>query len=182
MNRISDDERRTEAAAVAASDGHAVPEGVDPAEARAFAETFARIGLEASAAPPDRLRERLLAAILRPPASGEIRPGVTLLRSGDTAWRNFPFPGVRYRALRRSASGELRTLLIEMDPGSRFPDHPHDLVEEILVLRGVLETSGVVLRAGDYCRSLPGTADHDVFSTEGALYLVSLTAPETQTV
>jgi hypothetical protein len=35
--------------------------------------------------------------------------------------------------------------------------------------------NGKLLRAGDYCRSEPGTSDQDIYSAEGALYLAFLT-------
>ena len=179
MTRARDQQRGLEEAAVGAVDGLG-PDVGSSGERGVFGEAFARIGLAAAAPVPPSLRERVLSSLdasARRDAGGsdEIRPGVTLLRADGSKWRDFPFPGVRYRPLRRGDDGELRTLLIDMDPGSRYPDHPHDRVEEILVLRGTLESSGQTLREGDYCRSLPGTSDHDVFSPEGALFLVTLT-------
>jgi anti-sigma factor ChrR (cupin superfamily) len=61
-----------------------------------------------------------------------------------------------------------------MEPGSQYPDHSHSFVEEIFVLEGSLSVGGQVLRAGDYCRSEPGTADQGLFTTEGVVFLVAL--------
>ena len=54
-------------------------------------------------------------------------------------------------------------------------------MEELYVLEGSAVVNGKLLRAGDYCRSEPGTSDQDVYSAEGTLYLAFLTdesAPE----
>ncbi len=65
-----------------------------------------------------------------------------------------------------------------MEPGAKFPDHRHDFLEEIFVLEGSAWLSGQLLRAGDYCRSEPGTEDYAISTVEGATFVVFLNEEE----
>ena len=135
-----------------------------------------RLGLAAAATPPDGLRARVLAAVATAPrVSASPRAGVTLVRTDAADWKNGPAPGVRYKEIHRDADRRSRSILYRMEPGSTFPDHRHDFLEEILVLEGSAWLSGQLLRAGDYCRSEPGTEDYAISTVEGTTFVVFLT-------
>ena len=135
--------------------------------------------------PPAHLKERVLRSLpsgnngLEPLSAGpvEIRPGISLVRSNLLPWGDHPSPGVRIKEVLSDPSSGSRCLLIELDAGSVYPDHEHDVVEELFVIRGSFSVAGKVLRSGDFCRSEPGTKDWNITSEEGALLLVSLGAP-----
>ena len=134
------------------------------------------LGLAAVAAAPDGLRARVLAGVANAPQiSTSPRAGVTLVRTDVSDWKDGPAPGVRYKEIHRDADRRSRSILYCMEPGSKFPDHRHDFLEEILVLEGSAWLSGQLLRAGDYCRSEPGTEDYAISTVEGATFVVFLT-------
>ena len=169
-----------EAAAVDAVEGRNRPGATDPiyVEARAAFGAAARgLALAAATPAPAHLRARILAN-LPPTGNGDSvrhpRPGVLLVPSTVSEWKPGPAPGVSFKEIHRDEKRRTHSFLLRMDPGSRYPDHSHSFVEEIFVLEGSLSAAGQLLRAGDYCRSEPGTADHDVFSAEGTIFLVSL--------
>jgi hypothetical protein len=58
--------------------------------------------------------------------------------------------------------------MVVAKPGDPF-------LEELFVLEGSAVVNGKLLRAGDYCRSEPGTSDQDIYSAEGAHSLAFLT-------
>lgn len=169
-----------EPAAVDALEGRSLSGASDPTylQARASFDAVAlRLGLAAATPAPSHLRARILGG-LRASGRGEAivhpRPGVTLVHSTVPEWKDGPFPGVRFKEIHKDEKRRSESFLFRMDPGSRYPDHSHSFVEELFVLEGSLSVAGQLLRAGDYCRSEPGTEDHDIFSSEGALFLVSL--------
>jgi anti-sigma factor ChrR (cupin superfamily) len=170
-----------EAAAVDAIEGRGLSESSDPAylEARAsFDVAVLALGLAVATPAPAHLRDRILASVQ---ASGRVeavvhpRPGITLVHSAVKEWREGPLPGVSIKRIHKDEKRRSESFLFRMEPGSQYPDHSHSFVEEIFVIEGSFSVAGQMLRAGDYCRSEPGTADHGIFSAEGALFLVSLT-------
>ena len=96
------------------------------------------------------------------------------MRTPAAEWKT-AFPGVHYKDIHRDAARRSRSILFRMDPGSTYPDHAHTFVEELFVLEGSAVVNGKLLRAGDYCRSEPGTSDQDIYSAEGTVYLAFLT-------
>ena len=144
---------------------------------------IAMIGLAAGPArPPARLRVLVMGSLLEhgdggglPAAAGpvEVRPGISLVRSGLLPWGEHS-AGVRTKDFWPDPTSGARCFLLELLPGSVFPDHEHNALEEVFVLRGSFSVAGEVLRTGDFCRSEPGTRDWDISSEEGALLLVRL--------
>ncbi|MDQ2980363.1 MAG: cupin domain-containing protein [Acidobacteriota bacterium] len=144
---------------------------------------IALVGLAASPVrPPARVKERLLRS-LRGTDDGrsggpiEVRPGICLVRTDFLPWGQHPSPGVRIKEVLSDPASQTRSFLIELGPGSVFPDHEHGGVEELFVFRGSFSVAGQVLRTGDFCRSEPGTRDWDIRSEEGALLLVTVGPP-----
>ena len=137
-----------------------------------------RLGLAAVSPAPPGLKARVLAALDEPRPSTTPRPGVTVVRTDVPEWKDCPFPGVQFKEIHRDAGRRSRSILYRMEPGSKFPDHRHSFLEEIFVLEGSALLSGQLLRAGDYCRSEPGTEDYAISSQEGALFVVFLSEEE----
>jgi len=168
-----------ERAALEALAGRTADPGADPAlrAARAGFEAVAEgLGVAAASAAPASLRERVLSAVREMPerAATTLGPGVLLVRTTASEWKS-AFPGVQYKDIHRDAARRSRSILFRMEPGSRYPDHSHTFVEELYVLEGSAVVNGKLLRAGDYCRSEPGTADRDIYSAEGTIYLAFMT-------
>jgi quercetin dioxygenase-like cupin family protein len=137
---------------------------------------FEALGLAAATPAPESLRERVLSAVAAMPerAASEIRPGVTLVRTSVVDWK-VAFPGVYCKELHRDTARRSRSILFRMEPKSRYPDHLHSFLEELFVLEGSAILTGRLLKAGDYCRSEPGTSDHDISTEEGVVFLAFLT-------
>ncbi len=119
-----------------------------------------------SATPPPAVRERLLARVRATKAW-------KFIAADDSgAWLTMPFPGVRIKELSVDASRDTAMLLIEMAPGSRFPDHEHTADERGYVLTGDLTMAGRALRAGDFYEAAAGTRHERVISESGCTGLL----------
>lgn len=139
-------------------------------------ETAARLAFAAEATMPSPgVKERLLARI-RAQKAAAAAPAGWRFESANAVegWRAAPFPGVRLKTLSIDEARDVVMLLVEMAPGSRFPDHPHERSDEGIVLRGDVMTGGRLMRAGDYYYAAAGTQHTDIVSPSGCLALVSL--------
>jgi anti-sigma factor ChrR (cupin superfamily) len=182
---------RQETAALDALERRPAPaEGPDGVYAPARAAYDAVVGelgfLAAPAAPPPALRDRLLRRIGREvaarardfpvdgrPAGAEaVLPGVFAVRSSSAEWIPTPVAGVAYKVLGRDPAEGRTTRLVRFSPGMRYPKHRHAGVEEIYIIEGELCVNGASLKAGDYCRSEPGTEELGTFTDVGALAMV----------
>lgn len=128
------------------------------------------------AAPSPKVRRQLLARVresVRTPPVGWRFESV----SASEGWRMAGFPGVRVKTLSVDEGRDVVTLLLEMAPGSRIPDHLHDDgADEGFVISGDVVTGGRLMRAGDYYYAGAGTPHTNTVSTGGCTALVSLTA------
>ncbi len=106
------------------------------------------------------------------------------LATDEMPWVPSPQTGVERRMLDRIGQEKARaTSLVRYAPGSVFPAHAHPGGEEILVLSGTFEESGLgtgapaegALRhpAGSYLRNPPGSS-HQPASAQGAVIFVKL--------
>lgn len=116
--------------------------------------------------PPPRLRARLMDRISKDEGTGSGQG--TVVRAQDAPWKPSPFPGVDMRFLH-----ERKTMLVRMAPNARIPAHPHSTAEQCLVLEGSITSEGVTVRAGDFIYMPPGSAHEDLYSDEGALFLIT---------
>jgi len=133
-------------------------------------ETLALVALAAPpAAPPARLRERLLETVRagergEAPAADE---GL-IVRPGDTPWEAQPLPGVEVRRLL-----EQKTMLVRMAPGAQLPAHRHRQAEQCLVLEGSVTADGVTAFAGDFTYMPAGSLHQPLRSETGCLLLIA---------
>lgn len=99
----------------------------------------------------------------------------------DTAavdWQPSPSPTVWRKRLDLAAGpggGEHSrvTSVVRYDPGSAFPEHPHPMGEEILVLDGTFSDESGDFPAGTYLLNPEGFS-HAPFSEQGCVVLVKL--------
>ncbi len=132
-------------------------------------------------APPPQVKANLLARIRAQRGEGpaSTTPAGWHFESADVAegWRATVFPGVRFKTLSVDESRDVAMVLVEMAPGSRFPDHQHDQGgDEGIVISGDVINAGRLMRAGDYYRAEEGTAHTGTMSPTGCVALISLTA------
>ncbi len=98
--------------------------------------------------------------------------GVSGVRSATTRWSPTPLPGIEEKFLAHDDARGVTTRLLRFAPGTRYPKHRHAGTEEIFVLEGSLTINGLLLSAGDYCRSETGTEEEDTFSETGGMAIV----------
>ncbi len=142
----------------------------DEAEASLVQEMFADARAAAGMRSRDRapLREPVLAGSH---ASPPFSPEVIVRRASDGHWWPTGLPGVWGKPLYKSRRADRETLLVRCDPGAMIPRHAHEGIEELIVLEGTLQVGDVLLRAGDYIRSMPGSDHGDAVSPEGCICL-----------
>jgi anti-sigma factor ChrR (cupin superfamily) len=89
-------------------------------------------------------------------------------------WLASPSAGVLRKPLEREAkeSGHV-TSIVQYQPESFFPEHPHPQGEEIFVLEGVFSDELGDYPAGTYIRNPPGSK-HSPFSKQGCVIFVKL--------
>lgn len=91
-------------------------------------------------------------------------------------WRE-TFPGVRFKTLSVDDTRDVVMLLVEIAPGARFPDHPHDIsADEGVVISGDVKMDGRLMLPGDYYHAALGTVHKNVTSPSGCTALLSLRA------
>lgn len=143
-------------------------------DVRSFTDIAGLIAESVSAAPPARLRDRLLSKVSRAPRAPGIlfeHSGVLIARSDELAWQALA-PGIAFKALFVDSDRKYNTSLVRMDAGARYPGHHHAAIEELFLLSGDLHVEGEVMHAGDYCRGASGSVHAETFSDNGCLFLL----------
>lgn len=87
-------------------------------------------------------------------------------------WVDIPVPGARIKILSDNEDDGHTIFLLELDPGTTFPAHPHQGAESAYVLSGDLEIEGRFLRAGDFSRAAPGSHHRNLYSRDGCRALL----------
>jgi quercetin dioxygenase-like cupin family protein len=85
-------------------------------------------------------------------------------------------PGISVKLLATDPERSRVSLLVQLAPGTDYPPHRHDGVEELHMLEGELIVGDRTLYAGDYLRSEPGSVDRRVRSETGCTGIL-LTSP-----
>ncbi len=98
--------------------------------------------------------------------------GFEFILGEDRGWIDSGFDGIEFRVLAEDTSAGRRTFLTRMCDGASLPRHRHVGIEEIYLIEGHLEVSGVDMRSGDYCRADPDTIHEPVTSRGGCVFLV----------
>ncbi len=166
-----------------------VPEALAAqAEQRDTAAILARAARPATPLPAG-LRERVLARIHRTPqapapatGAGMERPaaGFRFVPNEEGEWLPMSgIPGARCKRLSVNPAAGYVVLLMQLDPGTRFPEHPHPGHEEIYVVSGDAETEGRRLKPGDFFHADPGTHHGALYSEHGCTALLVTPLPRT---
>lgn len=105
--------------------------------------------------------------------------GFAYVMNDEGQWRPLPVlkGGARIKELSHDPDTAFTVMLLELDPGTRFPSHSHHGVEETFLISGDLRIENRVLKPGDYARALPGSRHHALYSETGCRALV-VTAKE----
>jgi anti-sigma factor ChrR (cupin superfamily) len=148
-----------------------------PEERAAFAALSDAAALTSLAGTPLRsapasARDAIMAAAGVPPAAENKPEPVFTYIHAEEGWLPLPFPGGRYKPLFTHPQGRHTAFLLELQPGVRLPDHPHDGYEECLILSGDLINDGHRLGPGDYLRSRAGTHHDDIYSENGCVCVI----------
>ncbi len=92
-------------------------------------------------------------------------------------WSKHPVDGVYIKVLSESTRRGYVTMLMKVDPGTRFPEHHHTGEEECYVLNGSIILNGKHLGAGVLHRG-DEDSEHGTLSTEEGALLLLVVAKE----
>jgi len=138
--------------------------------------------------PPEGLLDRILAALPAqengPTPTAKPLPGLEataaqpfrFLGKTEGAWLPSKFPGVRVRPMSINASQGYAVVMVELAPGTEFPEHQHHGPEDLYMLTGTLRVEGRELSAGDFHHAEPGSHHSRLFSEHGCTALMVLPA------
>ena len=144
----------------------------DPRDAVEFDELVAlALAMSAPAETPSpRVRERLVARVAEdvPP----VPAGFAFRFDVGGEWVPHPVPGIRMKVLSMNRAKGYATLLLDVQPGTRFPAHHHSGDEECYVISGDVNTLGRRLGPGDFLHADAGTDHGELYTEHGALVLL----------
>ena len=99
-------------------------------------------------------------------------PAQIVHRADGAGWRSTGSPGASVRVLNADRKQGRLTTLMKIEPGCRFPAHPHHGDEECLVISGDLLDGDLTLGPGDYVRSAAGTHHDELTTRTGCVCLL----------
>jgi len=145
-------------------------------EVAAFAPVVAEMGHAASPSTPrpevrDRVWQRIGAQGMSPEHPVIDKDLLRFVGSNWLEWKPGNAPGVEIKVLAVDQECGSYTTLVRMQPGASLARHRHVSVEESYILEGELMVSGVVMRAGDYCRAAAGSMHTGVTTTTGCIFI-----------
>jgi anti-sigma factor ChrR (cupin superfamily) len=135
----------------------------------ALAESAAAAGVSPS---PD-LKRRLMHRVHEATEPS----GFSFTWRADDNWIPHVVPGIRMKVLALNKQRGYATLLLDVQPGTRFPAHHHGGAEECYVISGSLFTCGRRLDAGDFVHA-DGDTDHGELWTEEGCQVILVVPPE----
>lgn len=121
-------------------------------------------------APPPGARERLMKRV-----EGSRLYSVL---AGEGSWLPGPVPGTRIKLLSLDRRRDSATLLMQVDPGARYPAHHHTGGEDCYVISGEIIVAGRRLHAGDFHRAEPDSDHGELASATGAEVLLVVAAAD----
>ena len=92
--------------------------------------------------------------------------------AASDGWVPHPVPGIRMRVLAMNRERGYATLLLDVKPGTRFPEHHHSGAEECYVVSGSVYTYGRRMGPGDFLHADGGTDHGELWTDEGAQVLL----------
>jgi 2,4'-dihydroxyacetophenone dioxygenase len=125
----------------------------------------------AGATPPAaEVRDRLMDRIRQDEPA--LPRGFVFSFADSDRWLPHPVPGIRMRVLAMNRQNGYATLLLDVDPGTRFPAHHHSGAEECFVVSGSVYTCGRRMGPGDFLHAEGGTDHGELWTDEGAQVLL----------
>ena len=124
--------------------------------------------------PRPSVKARIMARISD---SAALPAGFALRFDRDEDWLAHPVPGIRMKVLSVNRRSGYATLLLDVQPGTRFPPHHHAGAEECYVISGSVYTLGRRLGPGDFVHADEGT-DHGELYTDEGCRVVLVVPPE----
>ena len=97
---------------------------------------------------------------------------VKMIRKDEQEWINLPIKGAKRLELSARKEDGFAMSIIEVAPGTGFPEHEHHGVEMAYILEGDLEADGVTLYAGDFFRANAGSHHGEHISPSGCRALI----------
>ena len=136
-----------------------------------FEELVALALAEASSGPAPRpsVKAQLMARLAE---DAPVPAGFSLRFAPDDDWVPHPVPGIRMKVLSVNRRSGYATLLLDVQPGTRFPAHHHGGDEECYVISGSVYTLGRRLGPGDFAHADAGTEHGELWTDEGARVLL----------
>lgn len=114
------------------------------------------------------VKSRVLAGLDSNSQGSQHEDGIRLVRGDEQEWINLPVKGgAKLLELSARKSDGFAVSMIEVEPGSVFPEHAHHGVEMAYILEGDLEADGLLLKAGDFFRADAGTHHGEHVSPSG---------------
>jgi quercetin dioxygenase-like cupin family protein len=98
-------------------------------------------------------------------------PGIVTVREEEGVWAEHA-TGIAIKTLHVDRETGVTSLLMRMEPGSRYPAHKHTGDEECLMLAGEVSFGDLTLRAGDYHLAPKGMDHAEAYSATGALVFI----------
>jgi anti-sigma factor ChrR (cupin superfamily) len=134
---------------------------------------LAHAATEAGSAPSPDLKQRLMQRVREATEPA----GFAFAWRADDNWIPHAVPGIRMKVLALNKQRGYATLLLDVQPGTRFPPHHHGGAEECYVLSGSLFTCGRRLGPGDFVHADAST-DHGELWTEEGCQVILVVPPE----
>jgi anti-sigma factor ChrR (cupin superfamily) len=125
--------------------------------------------------PSPGVRAKLMARIADP---APLPSGFSLRFERDDDWKPHPVPGIRMKVLSMNRRSGYATLLLDVQPGTRFPAHHHNGDEECYVISGSILTLGRRLGPGDFVHADTGTDHGELWTDVGARVLLVVPAED----
>jgi quercetin dioxygenase-like cupin family protein len=118
--------------------------------------------------PRPGIRGRIMAAV----SKERVPAGFSLRFEAEEDWLPHPVAGIRMKILSVNRRSGYATLLLDVQPGTRFPAHHHDGDEECYVISGTVYTLGRKLGPGDFIHADAGTDHGELWTDVGARVLL----------
>jgi anti-sigma factor ChrR (cupin superfamily) len=122
---------------------------------------------------PPSLRERVLERIASDAPAVADHGGLRFVRSAQVDWEPGVAAGIEVKRLLDDPVRGRVTRLVRLAPGATYPAHRHTDLEEIYLLEGEVFISGVLMRAGDYCRAEVDSVHDRIHTPSGCLFIAT---------
>src|SRR5262249_27623429 len=137
--------------------------------------TLALADLAAGPAPSEGVRAQVMERIAH---HAPLPDGFAVRYEREDDWSPHPVPGIRMKVLSINRRTGFATLLLDVQPGTRFPAHHHGGDEECYVISGAILTLGRRLGPGDFVHADYGTDHGELWTDVGARVLLVVPAED----